>query len=304
MLFGDLSLFVKGAKIYGVALSISLFSASVGSLEQLSFRQYQHVKMFYQEITPAVLEVSEKYQLPAAAILAIAGLESGYGSGYVSQITGNILSLGAFSHDKELPALFLPYSSELDKVIFDPAIIKQQSEADLNWQQRPKSLKRDYRPSPYAGTNAKLELLTEDNALKSLANRACMKDFATRWIVTTSKVNAFKDARLWLDQVVSKNGADRLYNDDINQIFIGKIGGHPRSFNHRGTWPKKVALIMQKVGLVALVNDIKNNNLSFNEAWRKLPDGESECIGREITCTRFYQFIADQVKEYFGVVSR
>jgi len=297
-------LLLKAAKIYWAAVAISLFSPSAGSSEHLSFRQYQHVKTFYQEITPAVLEVSEKYQLPAAAILAIAGLESGYGSGYVSQITGNILSLGAFSHDKELPALFLPYSSKLDKVIFNPSVIKQHSTADLNWQQRPKSLKRDYRPSPYAGTNAKLELLIYNNELKSIANRACMEDFATRWIVATSKVNAFKDARLWLDQVVSKNGVDRLYNDDINQIFISKIGGHPRSFNHRDTWPNKVELIMQKAGLVALANDIKNNNLSFEEAWGKLPNVASECIGREITCTRFFQFIADQVKKYFGVVSR
>jgi hypothetical protein len=253
-----------------IIVAICLFCSSAWSSEQYSFRKYQHVKTFYQEITPAVLEVSEKYQLPAAAILAIAGLESGYGSGYVSQITGNILSLGAFSSDKELPPLYLPYSSELKKVVFDPAVIKQQGEADLKWKQRPKSLKRDYRPSPYAGTTKKLELLTYHKKLKFKARRANLEDFATRWIVATSKVDAFKGARLWLDQVVSKHGADNLYNDDINHTFIGKIGGHPRSFNHRETWPKKVALIMRKAGLVALVNDIKNNGLSFNEAWEKL----------------------------------
>ena len=107
-----------------IIVAICLFSSSVWSSEQFSFRKYQHVKAFYLGVTPAVLEVSEKYQLPAAAILAIAGLESGYGSGYVSQITGNILSLGAFSSDKELPPLYLPYSSELKKVVFDPAVIK------------------------------------------------------------------------------------------------------------------------------------------------------------------------------------
>lgn len=96
----------------------------------MSFRKYQHVKAFYQGITPAVLEVSEKYQLPAAAILAIAGLESGYGSGYESKITGNILSLGAFRDDKELPSLYLPYSSKLKKVVLDPVVIKQQGKAD------------------------------------------------------------------------------------------------------------------------------------------------------------------------------
>jgi hypothetical protein len=124
-------------KMYLVAVAICLFSSSVWSSEQFSFRKYQHVKAFYQEITPAVLEVSEKYQLPAAAISAIAGLESGYGSGYVSQITGNILSLGAFSDDKELPPLYLPYSTSLKKVLFDPNLIEQQSEDDLNWKKRP-----------------------------------------------------------------------------------------------------------------------------------------------------------------------
>jgi len=269
----------------------------------MSFRQYQHVKDFYQEITPTVLDISQKYKLPAAAILAIAGLESGYGSGYVSQITGNILSLGAFSNDKELPALYLPYSSVLEKIIFDPTAIKQHNAESLSWKQRPKSLKRDYRPLPYAGTSDKLELLSYNKDLKESANRACMDDFATRWIVSSSKVDAFKDTRLWLDQVVLKNGDASLYNISINQAFIEKIGGHPRSFNHRASWPKKVNLIMQKAGLVALVHNIKNNDLSFNEAWKKMPNVVSECSSREITCTRFFQFIAEQVKKYFGVVS-
>jgi len=263
-------MFKKWFKVYLVAVATCLFSYSVWSADQLSFRKYQHVKAFYEEITPTVLEVSEKYQLPAAAILAIAGLESGYGSGYVSQVTGNILSLGAFSSDKELPPLYLPYSSALKKVVFDPVIIKQQGDADLKWKQRPKSLKRDYRPSPYAGTTKNLELLSYNKKMKSKARKANLEDFATRWIVVTSKVDAFRGARLWLDKIVLKNGTSGLYNKAINNDFIGKIGGHPRSFNHRETWPKKVKLIMRKAGLVTLVNDIKNNGLSFNEAWKKL----------------------------------
>ena len=92
------------------------------------------------------------------------------------------------------------------------------------------------------------------------------KIFATRWKVTTSNVDASKDAHLWSDLVVSKNGADSFYNDDINQTVIDKIGGYPGSFNYRDTWLKKVELIMQKVELMALVYDIKNNILSFNDA--------------------------------------
>jgi len=266
----DQTMFKITLKTYLAIIAICLFSSSVWSSDKFSFRKYEHVKTFYQRITPAALEVSEKYQLPAAAVLAIAGLESGYGSGYVSKITGNILSLGAFSTDNELPSLYLPYSASMKRVLFDPIIIKQQSDDDLAWKQRPESLKRDYRPLPYAGTSDKLAMLKYDKSLRAKAHKACFEDFASRWIISSSKVDAFKNARLWLDDIISKKGMNSLYSNDTNTAFIDKVGGHPRSFNHRESWPKKVKLIMRKAGLVKLVEDIKINNLSFDEAWKKI----------------------------------
>jgi len=252
-----------------IILIVSLASIFLSSLnaKEYSFRKYHHVKKFYSEITLEVIAIANRYKLPAGAVLAIAGLESGYGSGYVAQITGNILSLGAFKSDKELPILYLPYSKSNKKVLFDPREIKKYSKGDLTYKKRPKSYKRDYRPSPYAGTTSKLELLKYDEKLKQTAYNACLNDFATRWIVDSSNIKAFRNARAYLDTLVKNNGAKTLFQRDTNKNFIDKIGGIPHSFNYRETWPKKVKLIMDKTGLVQLIHDINFNNKSFEEAW-------------------------------------
>ncbi|PHQ65712.1 MAG: hypothetical protein COB99_02470 [Sulfurimonas sp.] len=250
-------------------LMIVLTTSSLFASE-FSFRKYNHVKEFYKANSMEAIEVAKKHKLPPAAILAIAGLESGYGRGYVAQITGNILSLGAFKSDKELPRLYLPYSKSAQRVIFDPSEIRKHSQADLTWKKRPKSLKRDYRPAPYAGTTKKLELLTYDQILKNSAHKACFNDFATRWIIDSSNVKVFKEARIWLDKLVDRHGSEILFTKEINMEFISRIGGHPHSFNYRETWPKKAKLIMNKVGLVKLTNDIQYEAMSFDNAWSNI----------------------------------
>jgi len=244
-----------------VSTTTNLFS------NQYSFRKYLHVEYFYNEIYKNSIEVCVKYKLPPAAVMAIAGLESGYGSGYVAQITGNILSLGAFKGDKELPRLYLPYSKSYKKVLFDLSDIKKFSKSDLVWKMRPKSLKRDYRPIPYAGTIKKLELLKYDAKLKDKAIKACLNDFATRWIIDISKVKVFREAKIWLNHEVSKKGVSTLFTKKTNEEFIKRIGGHPHSFNYRHSWPKKVIFIMNKVGLVQISHDIYVNNKNFKQAW-------------------------------------
>ena len=244
-------------------LTLSSLSAS-----NYSFRKYQHVKEFYKEITPLAIETSNRYKIPAAAVLAIAGLESGYGSGYVAQITGNILSLGAFKGDSELPILYLPYCSSKKMVLFDPNDISKYKESDLSWKNRPRSYKRDYRPKPYAGTKQKLELLKYSPTLKKEAHKACLDDFASRWISTKSNIKVFKESRIWLNKTIDEKGNDILFSMSLNIEFINKIGGVPHSFNYRETWPKKVQLIMNRVGLVQLVDDMNNKKMNFNDAWR------------------------------------
>ena len=97
---------------------IILFLINSVLANEYSFRKYSHVKNFYQDLTPSALIIAKRYRLPPAALLAISGLESGYNSGYVGQITGNILSLGAYKSDKELPSLYLPWCDSKKAVLF------------------------------------------------------------------------------------------------------------------------------------------------------------------------------------------
>ncbi len=236
--------------------------------QQYSFRKYEHVKIFYEEIALDAIEVGVKYNIPPAALLAITGLESGYGSGYVSQITGNILSLGAYKSDKELPRLYLPYSKSKKSVLYDAKEIAKHKKSDLSWRLRPASLKRDYRPAKYAGSSKHLALLKYDAKLKNDARLACLNDFALRWISKDSSVKVYRDIREWINLEVKKKGTKILFSQSINEHFIDKIGGHPHSFNYRKSWTKKVKLIMNKVGLVALTRDIYSKHMSFKEAWK------------------------------------
>ncbi len=252
-----------------ILLCISLVILVDATSDEHTLRKYKHVKDFYASISYTALDIAKKYKLPPAAVLAIAGLESGYGRGYVSQITGNILSLGAFKGDRELPTLYLPYSKSKKSVLFDQKEIQLCNSDDLLWKKRPKSYKRDYRPIPYAGTPKSLELLIYNIQLRDKARKVCLEDFATRWIVKHSKVKAFKEARIWLDNLVKENGIDILFNMNTNQEFIAKIGGVPHSFNYRKSWPKKANLIMKKAGLVELTSDIYYNDIDFDKAWRK-----------------------------------
>lgn len=249
-----------------VVIGFIFFSTTLFS-QEFSFRKYEHVKEFYEEIYQQSIKTGLKYNIPPAAIMAIAGLESGYGRGYVAQITGNILSLGAFKGDNELPSLYLPYSKTQKKVLFDPKEIKVSVKNDLVYKQRPKSLKRDYRPKKYAGSTKNLELLSYNDKLKEKAYKACIEDFASRWIIDSSKVKVFRDARVWLDSKVTEGGKSILFNQNTNKSFIEMIGGHPHSFNYRQTWPKKAKLIMKKAGLVKLSTDIYMKKKNFNQAW-------------------------------------
>ena len=209
-----------------------------------------------------------KYNVPPAAILAIAGLESGYGRGYVAEITGNILSLGAGKDVPELPALYLPVHIPSGKVLFDTTDVSLYKKDEIEWKQRPASLKKDYRPPSIAGT--KKELVYFNNNYDNLkgANYNCIKDFVTVWISSGHGSSVFNEARTFLDKLVKDNGKEILLDKDIAIEFIKMIGGKPRSFNFRETWPQKVVNILNNVGLNELVNQMnKDKNLSFDEIW-------------------------------------
>ena len=255
--------------VLSILLSLSVLSPLQASSSKYSLRKYAHVKEFYRTITPIVLQISKEKHIPPAAVLAIAGLESGYGQGYVAQITGNILSLGAYKSDPELPALYLPYSKSKKKILFDPKEIQKHPKSDLVYKKRAPSLKKDYRPLPYAGSYENLELLKYNERLRNKAYKACINDFATKWLNSDSNIESFREARLWLNALVEQDGYAVLLSKKTNDAFIDHVGGKPHSFNYRKTWPKKVRYIMNRAGLVSLVNCMQQKDLNFEQAWKE-----------------------------------
>jgi len=235
--------------------------------QQFKYRQYMNVKNFYSSITQDVIKLSVKYKTPPAVILAIAGLESGYGSGYVSQITGNIMSLGANKNDIQLPPLHIPYckTDKNKKALYDP--IDQKSCNNLVWKQRPESLKKDYRPTPFSGTTKNLEFFKYNQEEFKKAKLQNIEDFLTKWIRKNHKYAPFRETKVWLNEKVLNEGIKTLFTLETNLEFASKIGGRDNSFNYRETWPKKVKYILTKTGLNELCNVMYYDKLPFKKAW-------------------------------------
>jgi len=231
-----------------------------------SLRKYEHVKTFYKSIAESAVELGLEHNVPPAAILAMAGLESGYGRGYVSRITGNILSLGARKGEAELPPLELPRHIPTNRVFIDKDRIASTPAEELKWKMRPPSLKKDYRPGELAGTEKRLAYLQRNQDMRISARKTNISDFVTSWISYKSAVPAFVEARTWLDQTVEQEGKDSLLDCKTAKSFISSIGGKPRSFNHRETWVKKVNYILDRAGLCSLTTAM-SKGIPFEKAW-------------------------------------
>ncbi len=231
------------------------------------YRKYAHVKSFYKDITEGAIKIAIKYNIPPAALLAIAGVESGYGRGYVARITGNILSLGAKNNEAELPALNLPNLKKDSSVVVYGDLIGKYGEDELEWKLRAKSLKKDYRPMNFAGTNRQLDYFDRNLKQKRKANLECIEDFAKVWISRSKKFKPFVDAREMLDKQVKLNSKNILFDRDLNIKFIYMISGKENSFNYRKTWAPKVVKIMDNVGLIDLTRAIYLEDKIFDEVW-------------------------------------
>jgi hypothetical protein len=235
--------------------------------ETYRLRKYAHVKKLYSRLAEPLTKLCIEHKVPPGAILSILSLESGWGSGYVGQITGNFLSLNAVGKDPELPALYLPsYQEKSNKVLFDPNEISKIEADKLVWKLRPASLKKDYRPAPYAGTSSNLDYFRKHPDELTQANLKNIEDFVKRFISSTSKIAVYREARALMENAVAKNGTAVLFDEQLTKKFINTIGGRPNSYNFRETWPTKVISIMEGVGAVSLSQKLYKK-IAFETAW-------------------------------------
>ena len=231
-------------------------------------RKYGHVKSFYKGISKKATELCLENNIPPAALLAITGLESGWDSGYIGQITGNILSLGLRRGDIELPALRLPRLIKNKKILFDSLQVLKYSEKELKWENRPESLKKDYRPKSIAGTKYQLAYFKYHPKQKTAAQIANINDFVTGFIGRKSRLKAYRNARKKMDSLVAKHGKEILLQQETAIDFVNEIGGKPNSYNFRKTWPKKVIYIIKNAGLPELTTALYKGML-FEKSWSK-----------------------------------
>jgi len=232
------------------------------------YRKYLHVKNFYKNLASKAIKICLKYNVPPAAVLAMAGVESGYGRGYVAKITGNILSLGAKKSEAMLPALYLPNIVNLpSKIIYSKKMIDKYAKHELEWKRRPPSFKKDYRPKDLAGSKKSLDFFDKNPKKKLAANTANIEDFCKNWINKNRSQKSFSDARTMLNDAVKLHSKDILFTKALNDKFIDTIGGKKNSFNPRKSWPKKIKLIMNKVGLIALSQSLHVSQKKFDDLW-------------------------------------
>ena len=254
-------------KVIAIFLLFFLFSNfSANSQLKYKLRKYEHVKTFYKSISKKATKLCLDNNIPPAALLAITGLESGWDSGYIGQITGNILSLGLRKGDVELPALRLPRLIKTKKILFDSLQILKYSESELKWENRPESLKKDYRPKPIAGTTYQLAYFKYHPKEKAAAQIANINDFVTVFIGRKSRIKAYRTAREKMDNLVAKHGKEILLNEQTAIDFVNEIGGRPNTYNFRETWPKKVIYIIKNAGLPELTSDL-HQGITFEKSW-------------------------------------
>ncbi|MDD3050385.1 MAG: glucosaminidase domain-containing protein [Candidatus Cloacimonetes bacterium] len=259
----------KHARRIVPVLTLAFFICGGSSAKDFSLRKHKHVKRFFFEIAPLAIQVGMEHNTPPAVLMAIAGLESGYGKGYVAQITGNVLSLGANKSDTQLPALFLPRKKNTSEIIFDSLLIKSEKPENLEWRQWPKSRKKDYRPEPYSGTSNNLAYFKYNPRERIKAYRRNLLDFTTVWLSYDYKIESFRKAREYIDKKIEDEGKDILLDKSFCLEFVDLISGRKGTFNHYKSWPVKVKYIIDKAGLVELTHDIYYGKKNFETAWNK-----------------------------------
>lgn len=242
-------------------------TTTVQTQKKYRYRKYNHVKKFYKRLAKPVTDLCMEHRVPPGAVLSILSLESGWGQGYIGNITGNFLSLNATRRDAELPALRMPKNKKTGKIILNKKTLAKTNDSLIVWQDRPSSLKKDYRPIGIAGTKKNLDyFLNHPNELTE-ANLKNVSDFVSRFISKTSSIKAYREARELLDVAIEKHGIEILFDDALNQQFVNTIGGRQNSYNFRKTWPTKVLNIYKNVGANTLAKQLYIDKQDFETVW-------------------------------------
>ena len=236
------------------------------NISKYRLRKFRHVTEFYQMMSKQATKICLENNIPPAALLSIAALESGWNRGYVGQISGNILSLGLRKGDSKLPPLNLPRLKKTDEILFDSLEIIKYQQSELKWENRPSSRKKDYRPKPWGGTKYNLAYFKYHPKERGKAFAENINDFVTIFISRDSKIKAYRNTRELMDDLVEKYGKKILLQEKTINEFINGIGGKKNSFNYRKSWPKKVKSIIKNVGLIDLTKDL-HNGMIFEESW-------------------------------------
>lgn len=247
---------------------VSFLCLSIASIaSDFTYRKYLHVKEFYQGFAKDATKICLDYGVPPAAVLAIAGVESGYGRGYVSRISGNILSLGAKKSDFRLPPLYLPNLKNDPSKILYAEQISHYKNSELRWKKREASLKKDYRPENIAGTTKELDYFDKHPKQKKEANLQCIRDFVKEWINKNRKYKPYVQARMMLDNAIKKHSKKILFDRNLNIRFLQAISGKKNSFNYRKSWASKVVQVIDNAGLIELTKALHVKKQSFAQVW-------------------------------------
>lgn len=254
---------------------VAFFCCSFNMVEEVDsqpvykYRKYNHVKKFYKRLSVPVTKLCIEYKVPPAVVLSILSLESGWGKGYVGNITGNFLSLNASKGRKDtaLPALRMPKLLKTGEYIIDRKRLATLDKSEYVWENRPSSLKKDYRPKGMAGTKENLDYFLNHPEELTEANLKNVKDFLTHFISKDSGIRAYRQARALLDKEIAEHGIEVLFTDDLSTRFVYTIGGRPSSYNTRKSWPRKVMSIYKHVGANELCKQVYLDKKSFEEAW-------------------------------------
>jgi hypothetical protein len=206
------------------------------------------IASFIRDITPIITRESLKSGAPPAAILAIACLESGYGSGYIANISGNILSLNAKPEETVLPPLTVfVYKNQ---IIFNKEKLKEVLSVGkpLEIRLRPASLKKDYRMEGLAGSSTHLDYFVQHPQQKYLAWEKNIQDFLYDRIHPQGKNEAYIETYHFCQKIKNSKSLDKLLSDSSAIEFLYLIGGKPFSFNSRQEWRTKTEKMISSFG--------------------------------------------------------